>query len=132
MARHRWLLAGSVLACAALSACGGPSVSLSSRPTDLEHARALAQRVADEGGCDAFEDYSQGDGYWTFSCQTGSRTYDIITASSTKVRDLRAQVARGEGLPVKTGDFYAVTMAQSPGEILEQSDLTSFPGDDAS
>jgi hypothetical protein len=129
---HRWLLTGSVLACVALSACGGPSVSLSSRPTDLDHARALAKKVADAGNCDGFEDYAQGKGSWTFSCQTGSWTFDIITASSTKARDLRVQDARDQGFPVKTGNFYAVTIAPSPGQALDPTDLTSFPGDDAS
>jgi len=122
------LVSGSISACVVLAACGGSPVDLSSQPTDLDSARSLAKQVASTANCSSFEDYSQGTGYWTFTCQTDTQMYAIVAASSTETRDTQLQRSRDQNLPVKTGNFYGVTMFQSPGHVLHAFDLDAFPG----
>ena len=118
----------TVAVAAMLSACGSSSATLDARPTELSSARDLAQLVADTAKCDSFEDYSQHSDYWTFTCQTAEHTYDIRTVNSTVARQDALKSLTGSA-PVKTGNFFLVTEAITPGRSNVSADLGAFPGE---
>jgi hypothetical protein len=111
---------------ALLTGCGSSSATLSSRPTDLSSARDLAQLVADTAKCGSLEDYAQHSDYWTFTCQTGERSYEIRTLNSRVARQ-DAVNALTASAPVKAGDFFLVIETATAGPT-SAADLASFPG----
>jgi hypothetical protein len=118
-----------------LTGCSSSDVPLTSRPTDLDGARALARAVADAGSCGGFEDFSASTDRWDFTCQDGGHSFTIRTVADPQARRRGLADLEASGAPVKGAGYFLVQEDPDYGpdktgtpRARPVSDLDRFPG----